>query len=273
MAFPAVPSPHDSIRTDAAPLASATPVAVYVCWPKHRNVDVERALTRVRRHLQTHAFRAVGLWVERADVSEYAQRPRWASVRCQVESGAARGIVSLWPVMLWWTPRQRDELVRWLAAHGAFVSTVEGGLPTMGRPRPASDRPLGRCTASVTLAPLRSSVPVARRFVTACLVSAGHREVIDAAALLTSELVANAVDHGANGGHATVGVHVWCEATRLHVEVRDPSDAPPRRRDVSELDEQGRGLTLVDALATRWGYDPTSPGPGKRVWFEVAYAA
>ncbi|MFI2026674.1 ATP-binding protein [Streptomyces buecherae] len=143
----------------------------------------------------------------------------------------------------------------------------------MGRPRPVRARPLGRCTASVTLAPLRSSVPVARRFVTACLVSVGHREVIDAAALLTSELVANAVDHGTNGVQATVGVHVWCEATRLHVEVRDPSDAPPRRSAVSELDEQGRGLALVDALATRWGYDNTSPGPGKRVWFEVAYAA
>jgi hypothetical protein len=33
-------------------------------------------------------------------------------------------------------------------------------------------------------------------------------------------------------------------------------------------DEGGRGLALVDALATRWGVD--ADGAGKSVWFEVA---
>ena len=41
----------------------------------------------------------------------------------------------------------------------------------------------------------------------------------------------------------------------------------PRIRSAGETDEGGRGLYLVDQLATRWGSRPTRDG--KAVWFEM----
>jgi PAS domain S-box-containing protein len=51
------------------------------------------------------------------------------------------------------------------------------------------------------------------------------------------------------------------------VEVFDPDLRLPRLRSAGENDEGGRGLYLVDQLATRWGSRPTQDG--KAVWFEI----
>ena len=51
------------------------------------------------------------------------------------------------------------------------------------------------------------------------------------------------------------------------VEVFDPDLRLPRIRSAGETDEGGRGLYLVDQLATRWGSRPTRDG--KAVWFEL----
>ncbi|GAA3201769.1 ATP-binding SpoIIE family protein phosphatase [Actinocorallia longicatena] len=53
----------------------------------------------------------------------------------------------------------------------------------------------------------------------------------------------------------------------LWVEVFDPDLRLPRIRNAGETDEGGRGLYLVDQLATRWGSRPTADG--KAVWFEL----
>jgi hypothetical protein len=55
-------------------------------------------------------------------------------------------------------------------------------------------------------------------------------------------------------------VSVW-------VEVLDADLRLPRIRSAGENDEGGRGLYLVDQLATRWGSRPTKDG--KAVWFEI----
>ena len=47
----------------------------------------------------------------------------------------------------------------------------------------------------------------------------------------------------------------------------DPDLRLPRIRSAAETDEGGRGLYLVDQLATRWGSRPTKDG--KAVWFEM----
>ncbi len=52
------------------------------------------------------------------------------------------------------------------------------------------------------------------------------------------------------------------------VEVFDSDLRLPRIRSAGENDEGGRGLYLVDQLATRWGSRPTKDG--KAVWFEVS---
>ena len=51
------------------------------------------------------------------------------------------------------------------------------------------------------------------------------------------------------------------------VEVFDNDMRLPRIRSAAETDEGGRGLYLVDQLATRWGSRPTPDG--KAVWFEM----
>jgi serine phosphatase RsbU (regulator of sigma subunit)/anti-sigma regulatory factor (Ser/Thr protein kinase) len=56
-------------------------------------------------------------------------------------------------------------------------------------------------------------------------------------------------------------------ASSVWVEVFDPDLRLPRIRTAGETDEGGRGLYLVDQLATRWGSRPTPEG--KAVWFEM----
>jgi PAS domain S-box-containing protein len=56
-------------------------------------------------------------------------------------------------------------------------------------------------------------------------------------------------------------------AESIWVEVFDSDLRLPRIRSAGETDEGGRGLYLVDQLATRWGSRPTKDG--KAVWFEL----
>jgi PAS domain S-box-containing protein len=56
-------------------------------------------------------------------------------------------------------------------------------------------------------------------------------------------------------------------AESVWVEVFDSDLRLPRIRSAGETDEGGRGLYLVDQLATRWGSRPTNDG--KAVWFEI----
>jgi serine phosphatase RsbU (regulator of sigma subunit) len=56
-------------------------------------------------------------------------------------------------------------------------------------------------------------------------------------------------------------------AEAVWVEVFDPDLRLPRLRTARATDEGGRGLYLVEQLATRWGSRPTPEG--KAVWFEV----
>ncbi len=56
-------------------------------------------------------------------------------------------------------------------------------------------------------------------------------------------------------------------AEAIWVEVFDPDLRLPRLRTAKATDEGGRGLYLVEQLATRWGSRPTPEG--KTVWFEI----
>ena len=82
--------------------------------------------------------------------------------------------------------------------------------------------------------------------------------------LLTTELIANAVEHV--GEPMTVRISRDTEAIR--VEIDDPSPTEPIRLDPHSTDEHGRGVFLVDAMANRWGA-VSHPGDGKTVWFEL----
>ncbi|WP_338672205.1 ATP-binding protein [Streptomyces sp. SCSIO 30461] len=93
----------------------------------------------------------------------------------------------------------------------------------------------------------------------------------DRAALIVTELIANASRHTPCPEiRLTVGRP---SATRLRVGVvdREPTRLPILSQ-VADDDESGRGLLLVDAVADRWGYDlhGSDRRPwGKEVWAEL----
>lgn len=89
------------------------------------------------------------------------------------------------------------------------------------------------------------------------------RDVSETARLLTSELIANAIEHGTGD----IVLSVTRAPNHVRVGVTDGHPDPPRSRP-AELDEaRGRGILLVESLAARWGVEPAPDGPGKTVWF------
>jgi PAS domain S-box-containing protein len=113
------------------------------------------------------------------------------------------------------------------------------------------------------------SVPAARRAAAAALREAGVPEaVLDAAELVVGELVANAVLHGAAPVRLTVAV---AGDGTVRLEVSDGSRALPVRARASLEGLTGRGLGLVDAVATAWGVDAVPHG--KAVWVELTAAS
>jgi anti-sigma regulatory factor (Ser/Thr protein kinase) len=87
-------------------------------------------------------------------------------------------------------------------------------------------------------------------------------------ALLLSELVTNAIQHGGAGPHETIEVRVASTPKRIRVEVYDPGssgDPPPIRL---EAGTGGYGLLLVDRLADGWGREAIDTG-GSLAWFEL----
>ena len=60
--------------------------------------------------------------------------------------------------------------------------------------------------------------------------------------------------------------------TSLIIEVRDPNPDPPAVQLAGPLDEDGRGLVIVDVLSARWGHAADEHG-GKVVWCEIALPA
>ena len=85
-------------------------------------------------------------------------------------------------------------------------------------------------------------------------VVSGHGCPVDPAdaALVTSELFANAVMHGPAGGRVLLGYCLWRDGARI-VVCDGGGPRMPRLRECSDLAEGGRGLHVVDSLAARWG--------------------
>jgi anti-sigma regulatory factor (Ser/Thr protein kinase) len=114
-----------------------------------------------------------------------------------------------------------------------------------------------------TLPPDPASVARARRMIWRFVADCEPGVDGEAAGLLTSELVTNAIRH------AGTPVELLARVARgLRVEVTDGRpDVPLAPRDASGFSVSGRGLHLVDELASRWGVE--RDGATKTVWFEL----
>jgi anti-sigma regulatory factor (Ser/Thr protein kinase) len=87
-------------------------------------------------------------------------------------------------------------------------------------------------------------------------------DALETARLLTSELVTNSVVHGPP---AIVGVFIEVARDRVRIEISDEADTPPRPGPPGR--EGGYGLTLVEALASRW--NTARDGDRNVTWFEL----
>ena len=121
-------------------------------------------------------------------------------------------------------------------------------------------------SASASFPAAPASVPTARRFVQATLARFGLTAAWDAAELLVSEVVTNAVLHA----RTEFTVEVQREGDLVRVSVHDQSAAIPRQRNHGTDSTTGRGMRLVATLAVAWGVERHAGG--KAVWFEVRAA-
>lgn len=103
----------------------------------------------------------------------------------------------------------------------------------------------------------------ARRLVRQLLTDADRADLLDAAELVVSELVTNALLHTASA----IDVSARVDADGLLLEVFDESASLPAERGHDVLAGTGRGLALVHELTAGWGARRTSSG--KVVWARV----
>jgi anti-sigma regulatory factor (Ser/Thr protein kinase) len=123
--------------------------------------------------------------------------------------------------------------------------------------------------AGLELLSTLSAPGTARRHVRGVLSGDGCSEDdVSSAVLLTSEVVTNAVLHGS----APIVLRLQHWGASLRVEVRDAGAAfgPVSTRSEDLTAEGGRGLALIESLATAWGRTVHDDVPiGKTVWFEI----
>lgn len=102
-----------------------------------------------------------------------------------------------------------------------------------------------------------------RRSAHAWLAELGVTAEAEPAVLLMNELIANALQHAPGA----VQVRMFLRFGLLRCEVLDTHRTRPLPQSPAIDDEGGRGLQLVDALASRWGW--VLADEGKVVWFDL----
>ena len=117
------------------------------------------------------------------------------------------------------------------------------------------------------------AVPVCRRMIRLILTIHGLIHLTDLAELLGTELVSNAVRH--TKGPAALRVRWRDGVLRIGAWDADPEppDFPAEFTEPTD-EEAGRGLALVRACSTLWGWQPLSRfgNRGKYIWCELAAA-
>ncbi|MET7764821.1 ATP-binding protein [Streptomyces sp. NPDC005336] len=129
-------------------------------------------------------------------------------------------------------------------------------------------------TYTQTLSLVASSVTLARMSTRTTLACWSLDELADDAELIVSELVTNAVRHARppapsedEPGRCRLTLQ-QPEPDTVRVWVTDASSRRVVRRTPGDGDETGRGLAVVDDLASAWDILPMRGG-GKTVWAEL----
>lgn len=115
------------------------------------------------------------------------------------------------------------------------------------------------------------AVPIGRRTLRLILTAYGLPHLSDAAELLATELISNAVRH--TKGPAALRLR-WADGIlRIGVWDADPTPPAPPQHTTTDA-EEGRGLALIRTCADDWGWHPLSTigDTGKYVWCELTAA-
>ncbi|MFI7005865.1 SpoIIE family protein phosphatase [Streptomyces sp. NPDC050145] len=190
----------------------------------------------------------------------------WSRVREALESGPAEHLEEL-----------ADTLVQAVLGPASHYTTG----PLADRREDDIALLLLRRTAEVTLpVPVRRTamtiaqaeperISAARQQLRELLHDWSDEDQVDSAVLMVSEMVTNVLVHTDGDALlvAAVSGGTGGGPRRLRVEVADSSDDLPHKRRPGELASSGRGLVLMELLASRWGVDPR--GEGKCIWFEL----
>jgi anti-sigma regulatory factor (Ser/Thr protein kinase) len=108
-------------------------------------------------------------------------------------------------------------------------------------------------------------IPAARAFVRETLYRWGETAGVGDATLVTSELFTNAVLHGSG----RVDLYFTLDPEALRIAVVDDGRRTPERWPKRAMPTPGgRGLRIVDALASTWGNN-FDPAGRTRVWAEM----
>lgn len=121
-------------------------------------------------------------------------------------------------------------------------------------------------TAIFRLAPVPESAGRARRAARTMLTDWRLEPLVEDVDLVVSELVTNALLHSgdANGAADPIRFELDLRGRTLTCRVVDSSPLPPRPEEAAETAESGRGLILVEALASAWDWEDVPEG--KSVW-------
>lgn len=120
--------------------------------------------------------------------------------------------------------------------------------------------------SSLGLTAVPRDVPAARRHARQVLRSWGLHVAADDTELVVSELVSNAVAISAAIKHQDIRLWLVSDGRRILVLIWDASLDPPEIASPGADVDSGRGLLLVEALSTQWGWCFAAGLGGKVVW-------
>ena len=121
---------------------------------------------------------------------------------------------------------------------------------------------------STQLPPLAEAPAMARHILAEFVDETLPPEMLEDAALLTSEVVTNSVQHAGLSTNEGIGIELVLSDDSLRVSVTDPGPGfePDLDAPAPEQEMGGWGLALVDRVSDRWGVIRNRPNV---VWFEL----
>ncbi|MEV6581430.1 ATP-binding protein [Streptomyces sp. NPDC051582] len=125
--------------------------------------------------------------------------------------------------------------------------------------------------AAIDLCGLDAPQSAARRIVREALAGRVDDPYTDDVVLVADELVGNALEHAGAALDISLDVYDWGVTVQVRDGGEDTAAVPGKPPAADEDDEGGRGLFLVDVLASAWGVQGDSMG--KRVIAVFLYRA